>query len=55
MENKYYAVDLKYSHVGKGKYIVIIFAISAENGRVVAKIGRWLPRVKHHHKCCVLN
>lgn len=55
MEKKYYAVETKCGHVGRGKYTIITFAISAENGKEAAKIGRWMPRVKHHHKFCILS
>ena len=52
---KYYAVTTKCGHVGKGKFINVTFAISAEDGKEAAEIGRWLPRVKHHYKYCITD
>lgn len=55
MEKKYYAVTTKCGHVGRNKFIVKTFAISAEDGKEAAEIARWIPRVKHHDKYCVLD
>lgn len=55
MKKNYYAVTTKCGHVGKGKYIKVTFPICAESGKIAAEIARWMPRVKHHHKYCILN
>lgn len=47
---KYYEVKAKCGHVGRNNYIIINFAVAAENGRDAAKIIRFTGRVKHHHK-----
>ena len=51
----YYAVKTMAGHVGKGKYIEITFPVYAEDGREAAKRARWIPRVKHHNKHCILE
>ncbi len=55
MNKKYYAVEVKCGHVGKGKFITVKFAIEAESGKEAAYIGRWMPRAKHHNKKCILS
>lgn len=55
MEKKYFAVTTKCGHVGKGKFIIKTFAVMAEDGKEAAEIARWLPRVKHHNKECILD
>lgn len=55
MEKKYFAVTTKCGHVGKGKFIIKTFAIVASDGKDAAEIARWLPRVKHHNKECILD
>ncbi len=53
---KYYAVTCKCGHTDSKKlYIPITFGIIASNAKEAARIGRWLPRSKHHHKDCVLS
>lgn len=49
-QKRFYEVCCKCGHVGRDNYILITFAICAENGRKAADIARWLPRVKHHVK-----
>lgn len=48
--NKYFAVETKCGHVGKGKCIYIWFAVKAENGKAAAAKAREYKRAKHHHK-----
>ena len=48
--NRYFAVEAKCGHVGKGKCIFIWFAVKAEDAKEAAKKARTLKRVKHHHK-----
>ena len=55
MEKKYFAVTTKCGHVGKGKFIIKTFAVVASDGKDAAEIARWLPRVKHHNKECILD
>ena len=55
MTNNYFAVTTKCGHVGRGKYIIKTFAVEAANGKEAAKLGRWMPRVKHHNKLCILD
>jgi hypothetical protein len=52
--NKYYKVTVKGGHVGRNKYIPIILAIMANNGKDAAYKARWTPRVKHHHKDAII-
>ena len=52
---RYFSVECKCGHAGKMYYIPIKFAIEADNGREAAEKGRWIPRVKHHQKYCILN
>ena len=51
----YYAVKTMAGHVGKGKYYEVTFPVYAENGREAAEKARWIPRVKHHNKYCILE
>jgi len=57
MNNKrYFSVLCKCGHTGSRMYYIpIAFAIEAENGKEAAAKSRWLPRVKHHHKDCILS
>ena len=50
MRNKYFKVEAKCGHVGRGKCILITFATMAENGKEAAAKVRNIPRVKHGHK-----
>ena len=54
-KKRYFSVECKCGHAGKMYYIPIKFAIEAENGREAAEKGRWIPRVKHHQKYCILS
>lgn len=55
-EKRYFSVECKCGHTGsRAYYIPIKFAVIAENAKEAAKIGRWMPRSKHHHKDCVLS
>lgn len=51
----YYAVTCKCGHVGRNYYIPITFPIMANDAKEAASKGRMLPRVKHHHKFCILS
>ena len=55
MEQKYYAVTAKCGHVRKSRYVEVTFAIAAESGKEAAKIGRFMPRVKHDHPMAIVN
>ena len=55
MTKNYYAVTAKCGHVGRGKYVIKTFAVKAEDGKEAARIGRMIPRVKHHNKHCILD
>ena len=55
MNKDYYAVTCKCGHVGRNQYILITFPIIAESGKEVAMIARLIPRVKHHHKDCIIS
>ena len=50
MEKYYYKVLAKCGHVGKNNYITKCFYVKADNGKDAARIVRYKPRVKHHHK-----
>lgn len=52
---KYYIVTAKCGHVGRDYYIPIDFPIRAESRIEAAKVARYIPRVKHHHKDAILN
>ncbi len=52
---KYYIVTAKCGHVGRDYYIPIDFPIRAESRTEAAKVARYIPRVKHHHKDAILN
>jgi len=55
METKYYAVTTKCGHVRRNKYVEVTFAIAAESGKEAAKIGRYMPRVKHDLPMAITN
>ena len=55
MNRNYYKVVAKCGHVGRRKYIPIIFAVVAENGKDASKLVRQYPRVKHNHKDAILR
>lgn len=50
-----FEVKCKCGHVGRKNYIVIAFAVSAENGREAAAKARYFPRVKHDHKDAIIS
>lgn len=53
---RYYSVECKCGHTGsKMYYIPIAFAVEARNAKEAAAISRWIPRVKHHHKDCIIS
>ena len=52
---KYFLVTAKCGHVRKSKYIPVIFAVKAENGKDAAAIVCKIPRVKHDHADAILN
>ena len=55
MEQKYYAVTTKCGHVRKSRYVEVTFAIAAEDGKEAARIGRFIPRVKHEYPMAIVN
>ena len=55
IENKYYKVLCKCGHVGKKKYVPILFAVYANSKKEAAKLARYIPRVKHGHKDAILS
>ena len=52
---KYYAVHCKCGHVGLKKYVEIVFAVMATNGKEAARIAREFARVKHHQKYAIID
>lgn len=50
---KYFAVTCKCGHVGRSNYILITFPVIANDAKEAARVARWFPRCKHHHKDCV--
>jgi len=53
---KFYAVTCKCGHTGsRSTYCKVEFPIKALNGREAAEIARFIPRVKHHHKDCIIQ
>ena len=50
MTRKYYKVEAKCGHVGRGRCVWVTFATMAENGKEAAKRVRGLGRVKHDHR-----
>ena len=51
----YYLVKTKCGHVGRAKFIPIIFPVIADNGKEAAKKARQIARVKHNHKDAILD
>ena len=47
---KYFKVNAKCGHVGRGNFINIDFAVVAENAKEAAAKTRMFGRVKHHYK-----
>ena len=52
---KYYRVEVKCGHVGRGRCIIKYLYIAAETGKEAAFIARYHPRVKHDHSDAILN
>ena len=52
---KYYAVKTICGHVGRTKYIEIVFPIIATSGSEAASIARRKPRVKHDRKDAIVS
>lgn len=50
-----YEVKCKCGHVGKNNYIIIAFAVIANNGKEAAQKARYFPRVKHDHKDAIIS
>ena len=50
MTKRYFKVEAKCGHVGRGNCIWITFATTAETAKEAAKNVREFRRVKHHHK-----
>lgn len=55
MTKKYFKVEAKCGHVGRGKCIWITFVTIAENEKEAAKRARSFKRVKHNHKYIIRN
>ena len=55
MTNKYFAVTVKFGHVGQHKCIIKTVPMEAESGKEAAFQARWMPRVKHHDKHAIIN
>ena len=47
---RYFKVNAKCGHVGKGNYINIDFAVIASSAKEAAAKARFFGRVKHHYK-----
>lgn len=52
---KFYEVQAKCGHVGKGNFFRGTFYVRANSGSEAAMITRNAPRVKHHHKDAILS
>lgn len=50
MEKRYYRVEAKCGHVGRGRCVWVTFATVAEDGKEAARRVRGYKRVKHDHK-----
>lgn len=55
MTKKYFAVTVKFGHVGKGKCIIKTVPIKADSGKDAAYQARWMPRAKHHNKHAIIS
>ena len=55
MTQKYFAVTVKFGHVGQHKCIIKTVPVKAESGKEAAFQARWMPRVKHHDKHAIIN
>ncbi len=54
MTKKYYVVQAKCGHVGRGKYVIKDFPVRAYSREEAANIVRQRPRVKHDYKDAIL-
>ena len=50
-----YEVKCKCGHVEKGNYVVVAFAVIANDGKEAAKKARFFPRVKHDKKDAIIS
>ena len=55
MTKKYFAVTVKFGHVGQHKCIIKTVPLIAESGKEAAYQARWMPRVKHHAKHAIID
>ena len=55
MTKKYFAVTVKFGHVGQHKCIIKTVPLTAESGKEAAYQARWMPRVKHHDKHAIID
>ena len=55
MTQKYFAVTVKFGHVGQHKCIIKTVPVKADSGKEAAFQARWMPRVKHHDKHAIIN
>ena len=55
MTQKYFAVTVKFGHVGQHKCIIKTVPMIAESGKDAAYQARWMPRVKHHDKHAIVD
>jgi hypothetical protein len=51
---KFFLVCCKCGHVGRGKFIPLIFPIYAHNAKDAAAVARHLGSVKHNHRDAIL-
>ena len=52
---KYYAVHCKCGHVRPNRYVEIVFALLANNGKEAAEKARQFARVKHNKKSAIID
>jgi len=55
MENKFFAVTAKCGHVGRHQYYEGKFFVRALTASEAARIVRFMPRVKKHHRDAILH
>lgn len=55
MTKNYYAVTVKFGHVGKTKCIIKTVPTVAEDGKKAAEAARWMARAKHHAKDVIVS
>lgn len=55
MKNRYFEVEAKCGHVRRKNYILIKFAVVAQNAKEAASKARSYKRVKHHHSDAIRN